>query len=48
VDHPGGSVEPYLRKQGRFRHLTDEDIAAVQAEVDDRWALFERRVKVGT
>ncbi len=48
VDHPGGSVEPYLRKQGRFRHLTDEDIAAVQAEVDDRWELFERRVKVGT
>jgi pyruvate/2-oxoacid:ferredoxin oxidoreductase beta subunit len=48
VDHPGGSVEPYLRKQGRFRHLTDEDIAALQAEVDDRWELFERRVKVGT
>ena len=48
VDHPGGPVEPYLRKQGRFRHLTDEDIAALQAEVDDRWELFERRVKVGT
>ena len=48
VDHPGGPVEPYLRQQGRFRHLTVEDISSIQAEVDDRWALFERRVENGT
>ncbi|MFQ5599205.1 MAG: thiamine pyrophosphate-dependent enzyme [Candidatus Krumholzibacteriia bacterium] len=48
VDHPGGSVEPYMRKQGRFRHLTDEHIAKIQSEVDTRWEVLERRVEHGT
>ena len=30
-------VREYLELQGRFRHLSDEDIAAVQAEVDQRF-----------
>lgn len=34
---PPEPVEPYLKKQGRFRHLTAEQIASIQAEVDARW-----------
>jgi pyruvate ferredoxin oxidoreductase beta subunit len=41
-------VEPYLKKQGRFRHLTDEQIAKIQAEVDARWEILKRRVAHGT
>jgi pyruvate/2-oxoacid:ferredoxin oxidoreductase beta subunit len=47
VDHPGDPVEPYLRRQGRFRHLTHEQICAIQAEVDARWRVLERRVQPG-
>ncbi|MBI4541094.1 MAG: pyruvate synthase subunit beta [Gemmatimonadetes bacterium] len=48
VDHPGDPVEPYLRKQGRFRHLSAEDVAHIQADVEARWAQLERRVANGT
>ncbi len=48
VDHPGEPVEPYIRKQGRFRHLTAEQVARIQAEVDARWASLQRRVEHGT
>jgi pyruvate/2-oxoacid:ferredoxin oxidoreductase beta subunit len=47
VEHPGEPVAPYLRRQGRFRHLTDDQIAHIQSEVDGRWALLERRVEFG-
>jgi pyruvate ferredoxin oxidoreductase beta subunit/2-oxoisovalerate ferredoxin oxidoreductase beta subunit len=30
-------VDDYLRLQGRFRHLSPEQVAAVQSEVDARW-----------
>ena len=30
-------VEQYLRAQGRFAHLTPEEVARAQAEVDRRW-----------
>jgi pyruvate/2-oxoacid:ferredoxin oxidoreductase beta subunit len=43
VDHPGEPVETYLRKQGRFRHLTDEDIARIQADVNARWEMLQDR-----
>ncbi len=39
------SVADYVKRQGRFRHLTDEQIAHIQTEVDERWAELERRVK---
>jgi pyruvate/2-oxoacid:ferredoxin oxidoreductase beta subunit len=40
----GAPVAPYLRRQGRFRHLDDEHIARVQLEVDARWKSLERKV----
>jgi pyruvate/2-oxoacid:ferredoxin oxidoreductase beta subunit len=43
-DPPREPVEPYLKRQGRFRHLTPEQIAAIQVQVDDRWASIQRRV----
>ena len=47
VDHPGDPVEPYVRRQGRFAHLDDEAVDAIQAEVDRRWAHLESRVAAG-
>jgi pyruvate/2-oxoacid:ferredoxin oxidoreductase beta subunit len=48
VDHPGGPVEPYLRRQARFRHLNDEQVEHIQREVDARWKILSNRVKYGT
>ena len=48
VEHPGLSVEPYLRSQGRFRHLTDEQITQIQENVDTRWKLIQNRIEHGT
>jgi pyruvate/2-oxoacid:ferredoxin oxidoreductase beta subunit len=48
VDHPGDPVEPYIRAQGRFRHLTEEQIGAIQGEVDAKWEVLEKRVRHGT
>jgi pyruvate/2-oxoacid:ferredoxin oxidoreductase beta subunit len=48
MDHPGGPVEPYIRRQGRFRHLTAEQIRHIQAEVDERWERLKSRVEHGT
>lgn len=31
------SVSDYLRKQGRFKHLTDEDIAVIEKSRDEKW-----------
>lgn len=47
VEHPGGPVEPYIRRQGRFKHLTDEHVAWIQTEVDARWEMLTRRVENG-
>ncbi len=47
ADHPGVPVEPYIRRQGRFRHLSDDDIVRIQEEVDARWEVLERRVAIG-
>ncbi|OGF17567.1 MAG: 2-ketoisovalerate ferredoxin oxidoreductase [Candidatus Eisenbacteria bacterium RBG_16_71_46] len=47
LDPPREPVGPYLRKQGRFRHLSDADIAQIQELVDRRWETLERRVRDG-
>ena len=39
------SVEAYLRRQGRFKQLTAEDIAAVEAGRDAKWAAIREQWK---
>ena len=48
AEHPGDPVEEYLKRQGRFRHLTDAQLAHVQSDVDARWEILKRRVAHGT
>ena len=36
------SVEAYLRRQGRFRALTDDEIAQVEAGRDAKWEQIRR------
>jgi pyruvate ferredoxin oxidoreductase beta subunit/2-oxoisovalerate ferredoxin oxidoreductase beta subunit len=43
-DPPVDPVAPYLRRQGRFRHLSDEAIAEIQAMIDERWRSLQRRI----
>jgi len=47
AEHPGDPIEPYLRGQGRFRHLTDDQVERIQSDVDARWDLLRRRVECG-
>ncbi len=47
IEHPSEPVEAYIRRQGRFRHLTDEQVGQIQSEVDARWKRLERRVALG-
>lgn len=42
---PPEPVEPYLRRQGRFDHLTPDQIAAIQSEVRARLQWIERQVE---
>jgi len=39
----GLPVERYLSPQGRYRHLSREQIDSIQAEVNQNWAEIERR-----
>lgn len=43
---PGLPVERYLETQRRYRHLTQEQIAEIQANVDHKWSLLLARSKV--
>ena len=36
------SVEAYLRRQGRFKALTDEEVASVEAGRDAKWEVMRR------
>ena len=35
-------IHIYLRRQGRFKALTDEDIAQVEATRDAKWEVMRR------
>jgi pyruvate/2-oxoacid:ferredoxin oxidoreductase beta subunit len=39
----GYLVNEYFRLQGRFKHLTDEDLAEIQQMVDEDWNLLLRK-----
>jgi len=38
TDKTAKPVADYLKVQGRFKHLSDEDLAAIQQDVDKRFA----------
>jgi len=38
-------VEQYLRSQGRFKHLTDDDVARIQIRVNYDWKRLGRRYR---
>jgi pyruvate/2-oxoacid:ferredoxin oxidoreductase beta subunit len=38
-------VQDYLMKQGRFKHLTEEQIRHIQSDVDEEWARLQQRVR---
>lgn len=43
VDNPV-PVEDYIRLQGRFSHITERDLASVQAGIERNWDYLERHV----
>ena len=45
MEHAGDPVEPYLRRQGRFRHLSAEQVTHIQAEIDAHWQQLVRRTE---
>ena len=40
------SVEAYLRKQGRFKHLTDDDIQIITSSRDKKWEFITRNFEL--
>jgi pyruvate/2-oxoacid:ferredoxin oxidoreductase beta subunit len=44
MEHAHDPVEPYLRRQGRFRHLSAEQVVHIQGEITARWESLQRRV----
>ncbi len=44
VESAGDPVEPYIRAQGRFRHLDDDAICSIQGDVNARWEYLQRMV----
>ncbi|UCE91851.1 MAG: 3-methyl-2-oxobutanoate dehydrogenase subunit beta [Methanobacteriota archaeon] len=41
----GRPVAEYLSMQGRFSHLTEEEVAAIQRTVDQAWSVLEREAE---
>jgi pyruvate/2-oxoacid:ferredoxin oxidoreductase beta subunit len=38
-------VQEYLSKQGRFKHLTEEQVRNIQAEADEEWDRLQQRMR---
>jgi len=43
-EHESLPVENYLAIQGRYRHLTREQIRVMQEEVDEEWTALLKRL----
>ena len=39
-------LEEFLKKQGRFKHLTDEDIQIITASRDKKWEFIEKNFRL--
>lgn len=44
VESAGDPVAPYIRAQGRFKHLDDAALVQIQSDVDARWDYLQRMV----
>lgn len=44
MEPDGTPVKEYLRLQGRFRHLSEEDIEEIQRNVEREWEILKRKV----
>lgn len=44
MEHPGIPIREYIRRQGRFRHLTEQDIEMIQQRVNDEWERLLRKI----
>lgn len=47
MDHAGDPVAPYIKRQGRFKHLNEDAIVHIQQETDERWQRLLRRIEAG-
>jgi len=41
-------INDYLKQQKRYRHMSVEQIASLQAEVDEQWQRIQKRVEVSS
>ncbi len=48
MDHEGYPIAPYIKAQGRFRQLSNQQIEDIQQQINERWTVWENRVKYGT
>ncbi len=47
LEHEGKPIDDYISAQGRFRHLSREDIGRLQGEVNERWELLMKKIELG-
>ncbi len=43
----GTPVRDYLKRQGRFRHLSDSEIEKIQANTDRNWEMLLKKAEIG-